>query len=57
MTIRRIDVVSIPVSDQARSKAFYVDKLAFSVKLWRPFATFDVPDGNGWVLQPAAPEA
>ena len=124
MTIRRIDIISIPVSDQARSKAFYVDKLAFTVKRdnpmgpgqrwvelatadgetsitlvhwfdkmppgcvqgtvlgtddiakthaelsargvaigpieeqpWGTFATFGDPDGNGWVLQQAAPEA
>lgn len=32
MSIKRIDIISIPVSDQARSKAFYVDKLGFAVK-------------------------
>ena len=124
MTIKRIDIVSIPVGDQVRSKAFYVDKLGFTVKRdnpmgpgqrwvelataggetsitlvhwfdkmppgcvqgtvlgtddiatthaelstrgvaigpieeqpWGTFATFADPDGNGWVLQQAAPEA
>ena len=67
MTIKRIDIISIPVSDQVRSKAFYVDKLGFTVKRdnpmgpgqrWVELATaFADPDGNGWVLQQAAPEA
>ena len=124
MPIKRIDIISIPVSDQARSKAFYVDKLGFAVKRdnpmgpdqrwvelataegetsislvhwfdkmpagsvqrvvlgtedivsthaeliargleitpvdaqpWGTFATFRDPDGNGWVLQQATPEA
>ncbi len=124
MSIKRIDIVSIPVSDQARSKAFYVDQLGFTVKRdnpmgpdqrwvelvtaegetsitlvhwfdkmpagsvqgivigtddiakthaelsargldigpidaqpWGTFATFSDPDGNGWVLHQAAPEA
>ena len=123
MSIKRIDIISIPVSDQARSKDFYVDKLGFAVKRdnpmgpdqrwvelvtaegetsislvhwfdkmppgcaqgivigtddiaktqaelaargveigpveaqpWGTFATFSDPDGNGWVLQQAAPE-
>ena len=124
MAIKRIDIISIPVSDQGRSKDFYVDKLGFTVKRdspmgpdrrwvqlatpegetsitlvhwfdkmppgcvqgvvldtddiakthaelsgrgleigpidsqpWGTFATFRDPDGNGWVLQQAAPEA
>ena len=31
MSLQRIDIVSIPVSDQPRSKAFYTEKLGFEV--------------------------
>lgn len=31
MTIRRIDIISVPVSDQAAAKAFYTDVLGFEV--------------------------
>lgn len=34
--INRIDIVSIPVSDQNRAKAFYVEKLGFKVKAENP---------------------
>jgi catechol 2,3-dioxygenase-like lactoylglutathione lyase family enzyme len=42
--INRIDVVSIPVSDQDRAKAFYRDKLAF-IEL----SDTQVGDGMRWV--------
>lgn len=44
MTIKRIDLVSIPVNDQARAKAFHVDKLGFTVKRDNPMGT-----GRRWV--------
>ena len=44
MTIKRIDIISIPVSDQARSKAFYVDKLGFTVRRDNPMGR-----GQRWV--------
>lgn len=31
MTMKHVAVVSVPVSDQARAKAFYVNKLGFDV--------------------------
>lgn len=44
MTINDIRVVSVPVSDQERAKAFYVDRLGFEVREDR-----SVP-GMRWVL-------
>jgi hypothetical protein len=40
MAIDHLSVVSVPVSDQAP---------------WGRFATFEDPDGNGWVLQASTP--
>ncbi|HEX6676296.1 MAG TPA: VOC family protein [Actinomycetes bacterium] len=125
MTVTRIQLVSVPVSDQERAKAFYTETLGFDLladnpfgdqrwvqvapkgaetgvtlvtwfetmppgstkglvletddvdasyqelsargvrfngpveeQFWGRFATFDDPDGNGWVLQQApAPSA
>ncbi len=124
MSLNRIDIVSIPVSDQPASKKFYIEKLGFEVvrdnpmgpgqqwvqlgipgaattislvhwfdnmppgsvqglvidtgdierahaelaargleltpvdaQPWGKFSTFSDPDGNGWVLAQAAPDA
>ncbi len=124
MNIRRIDIISVPVSDQAAAKLFYTEVLGFgilrddpmgpdqrwvqlslpgaetSITLvtwfeamppgslrgvvldtldiegthgtlrergldisdvseapWGRYATFSDPDGNGWVLQQAQPDA
>jgi catechol 2,3-dioxygenase-like lactoylglutathione lyase family enzyme len=46
MSIGSIDVVSVPVADQERSRDFYVDKLGFSV-------TTDADFGQRWLeLEP-----
>ena len=45
-----LDVVSIPVSDQEASRAFYVDRLGFRV-------LFDEPFGPGRWLQLAPPDS
>jgi catechol 2,3-dioxygenase-like lactoylglutathione lyase family enzyme len=44
MTLRQIAVVSVPVSDQDRAKAFYVDTLGFELQADNPFG-----DGQRWV--------
>ena len=44
MTINLIEVVSVPVSDQDRAKAFYVDLLGFEARNDAPFG-----DGQRWV--------
>jgi catechol 2,3-dioxygenase-like lactoylglutathione lyase family enzyme len=38
MAIRHVRVVSIPVADEDRAKAFYVDQLGFEVRVDAPFA-------------------
>jgi len=52
MSIKRIDIISIPVSDQARSKALYVDKLGLAVKRDNPMG----PDQRWVELATAAGE-
>ena len=68
MTLKRLQVISVPVGDQDRAKAFYDDVQASRDELaargvtflqdieeqpWGTFTTFDDPDGNGWVLSQA----
>jgi catechol 2,3-dioxygenase-like lactoylglutathione lyase family enzyme len=46
MTITSLQVVSVPVTDQDRAKAFYADVLGFTVQMDRGFA-----DGSmRWVM-------
>ena len=49
MTINNITVVSVPVSDQERAKAFYVDTLGFEVREDRSMP------GMRWVLVAPVP--
>jgi catechol 2,3-dioxygenase-like lactoylglutathione lyase family enzyme len=44
MAIRRVEIVSVPVSDQERAKAFYVGTLGFEVRREGPFG-----EGMNWV--------
>ena len=44
MGLRTIEVVSIPVSDQDRAKAFYSEVLGFTLDIEAPFA-----EGMRWV--------
>jgi catechol 2,3-dioxygenase-like lactoylglutathione lyase family enzyme len=51
MTAKTIEIVSIPVADQQRAKAFYVDKLGFTVEMERLNA---FGPGKSWItLKPA----
>jgi catechol 2,3-dioxygenase-like lactoylglutathione lyase family enzyme len=44
MAIKSFEIISVPVSDQQRSKQFY-----------RDVTSFQDPDRNGWILrQPPA---
>lgn len=51
MALGHIDIVSVPVADQDRAKAFYTDVLGFEVKADTPMG-----DGMRW-LQLAPPGA
>jgi hypothetical protein len=51
----RLELVTVPVSDVDRAKAFYVDQVGFSSEQdvqveypWGRFCFFSDPDGNGW---------
>lgn len=44
MSIQRISIISIPVSDQDAARTFYTDKLGFEVVRDNPMG-----DGNRWV--------
>jgi catechol 2,3-dioxygenase-like lactoylglutathione lyase family enzyme len=44
MAIRNVQVVSVPVSDQDRAKAFYVETLGFTLRGDSPFG-----EGQRWV--------
>ena len=44
MTVKRLEVVSIPVSDQERAKRFYAEQLGFAVVNDAPFGA-----GQRWV--------
>jgi catechol 2,3-dioxygenase-like lactoylglutathione lyase family enzyme len=45
MAVTNLEVVSVPVSDQERAKAFYVDKLGFAVGVDSNFG-----EGMRWVM-------
>jgi catechol 2,3-dioxygenase-like lactoylglutathione lyase family enzyme len=45
MALSNLEVVSVPVSDQERAKAFYVDKLGFTVQVDGSFG-----EGMRWVM-------
>ena len=44
MTIQHIQVVSVPVSDQERAKAFYVETMGFALRGDTPFG-----EGQRWI--------
>jgi catechol 2,3-dioxygenase-like lactoylglutathione lyase family enzyme len=44
MGIRRLQVVSVPVGDQERAKAFYTDVLGFELRTDAPFG-----EGQHWI--------
>lgn len=53
MTIKNVQVVSIPVSDQDRSKTFYADVLGFEV-----LQDMEMDENSRWVqLRPSGGEA
>jgi catechol 2,3-dioxygenase-like lactoylglutathione lyase family enzyme len=45
MALGSIDLVTVPVTDQDRAKAFYVDQLGFTVKF-----DYRMEEGNRWVM-------
>jgi catechol 2,3-dioxygenase-like lactoylglutathione lyase family enzyme len=45
MSLGTITLITVPVTDQGRAKAFYVDQLGFTVKFDYP-----MPDGNRWLM-------
>jgi catechol 2,3-dioxygenase-like lactoylglutathione lyase family enzyme len=48
MAVTKLEVISVPVSDQDRAKRFYADKLGFTVQMDSTFG-----EGMRWVmLQP-----
>jgi catechol 2,3-dioxygenase-like lactoylglutathione lyase family enzyme len=53
MGVKRVAIVSIPVQDQERARAFYCDKLGFQVIREQPMGP-----GRRWVqIGPPGPEA
>src|ERR1043165_3682123 len=52
MTVDNIVMISLPVSDQERAKAFYVDKLGFRVTADYIMGSAEAGDqaGNRWVM-------
>jgi catechol 2,3-dioxygenase-like lactoylglutathione lyase family enzyme len=59
MSLTHLQLLSVPVADQDRARAFYVDALGFDlisdVQMGPgQFVTFEDPDGNGLILQATA---
>ena len=52
MTIRKVELFSIPVTDQDRARSFYVDQLGFDVLVDRPMG----PDARWLQLGPPGSE-
>ena len=52
MTIRKVQLFSIPVTDQDRARSFYVDQLGFDVLVDRPMS----PDTRWLQLAPPGAE-
>ena len=52
MTVNKITMISLPVSDQDRAKSFYVDKLGFSVAMDYVMGNAEAGEraGNRWVM-------
>jgi predicted enzyme related to lactoylglutathione lyase len=52
MTIRKVQLFSVPVTDQGRARSFYVDQLGFDVLVERPMG----PDTSWLQLAPPGAE-
>ena len=44
-----LEMVTVPVADVDRAKAFYVDQVGFHVRLTPPGSVCCVPIGEGWI--------
>jgi catechol 2,3-dioxygenase-like lactoylglutathione lyase family enzyme len=52
MSVDKITMISLPVSDQDRAKSFYIDKLGFSVAMDYVMGQAEAGEraGNRWVM-------